>query len=95
MPTRAELAPLAEQLRRALDLALDTVRWVAGFDFPDVELDHELLALRDGERYPIERGEVVRTSGAPFPASQFSEHVIERQVPYSTALHASLDGGPT
>ncbi len=91
-PTRAQLVPLEEQLRRALDLALDTVRWVAGFDFPDVELDHELLALRDGEHYPIERGEVTRTNGAPFPASQFSEHVAERQVPYSTALHASLDG---
>ena len=27
----------AEQLRRALDDALATVHWVAGFDFPDLE----------------------------------------------------------
>ena len=34
-PARAELAALTEPLRRALDVALETVRWVAGFDFPD------------------------------------------------------------
>ena len=28
--------PMAEQLRRALDDALATVTWVAGFDFPDL-----------------------------------------------------------
>src|SRR5262249_8340610 len=37
-PTSAELATLAEQLSRALDQALETVTWVAGFDFPDVEV---------------------------------------------------------
>ena len=36
-PARAEVAALFEPLRRARDLALDTVSWVAGFDFPDVE----------------------------------------------------------
>ena len=52
--------PLAEQLRRALDDALATVQWVAAFDFPDLELDHEFLALTDPDRYAIERGSVVR-----------------------------------
>jgi sulfhydrogenase subunit alpha len=92
-PTRAELAPLAEQLRRALDDALATVAWVAGFDFPDLEFDHELMALRQPDRYPIENGEIARSAGKPFGAAQFSDHVVESQVPYSTALHATLDGG--
>ena len=38
VPTPSEFAPLAEQLRRALELALETARWVATFDFPDLEL---------------------------------------------------------
>lgn len=33
-PDQAELSALTEPLRRALDDALETVRWVAGFDFP-------------------------------------------------------------
>jgi coenzyme F420-reducing hydrogenase alpha subunit len=91
-PTASELAPLAEQLRRALDLALDTVRWVAGFDFPDFSCDHELLALREPGRYPIERGTLVSSGGLEFTAADFERHVIEEQVPHSTALHASLAG---
>ena len=33
-PAAAELRPLAERLRRALDLALDTVRWAADLRVP-------------------------------------------------------------
>ena len=91
VPTRADLTPMAEQLRRALDDALATVRWVAGFDFPDLTIDHELLALT-GDRYPLEDGVIARSAGPSFPVSQFGEHVRETQVPHSTALHATLDG---
>jgi len=92
LPTRAELAPLAEVLRRALDIALDTVRWTAGFDFPDLELDHDFLAAHEPGRYAIADGTLRTTSGSAFPPREFSAHVVESQVPHSTALHASLDG---
>ncbi len=32
-------------------------------------------------------------SGLAFPAAEWDEHVIEEQVPHSTALHAHLAGG--
>lgn len=93
VPTKLEFRPVAEQLRRALDNALATVEWVSGFDFPDLELDHEFLALTASDRYPIENGLIARTGGPAFPATDFTSHVAEAQVPYSTALHATLDGG--
>jgi sulfhydrogenase subunit alpha len=91
-PAQAELVPLAEQLRHALDDALATAAWVAGFDFPDVELEHELLAVHEPDRYAIERGQVASSAGLAFPAAEFGDHVVEHQVPHSTALHATLDG---
>jgi sulfhydrogenase subunit alpha len=91
-PTAADLAPLAERLRRALDDALATVTWVAGFDFPDAELGCDLLAAREPDRYAIDSGQPATASGRAFPADAFGEHVTEHQVPYSTALHATLDG---
>ncbi|MFM9033969.1 MAG: Ni/Fe hydrogenase subunit alpha [Mycobacterium sp.] len=91
VPTRAELTPMAEQLRVALDHALATVSWVGGFDFPDLTVDHELLALT-ADRYPMERGEIARSAGPAFGLAEFTEHVRETQVPHSTALHATLDG---
>jgi sulfhydrogenase subunit alpha len=89
-PRADELGRLAGQLRQALDLAVDTVRWVAGFDFPDFTSDHELLALQQPGSYPIERGTLVSSGGLAFPAAEFEQHVIEEQVPHSTALHARL-----
>jgi coenzyme F420-reducing hydrogenase alpha subunit len=91
-PTRAELAPLAERLRRALDDALATVEWVAGFDMPADELEHEFLALT-ADVYPIETGIPRTTGGRTFPVAEFEDHIVEEQVPHSTALHARLAGG--
>jgi sulfhydrogenase subunit alpha len=93
VPALADLRRLAEQLAVALDAALETVSWVAAFDFPDLSVDHELLALSDPGRYPIERGSVVTSRGREFTAAQFEENVVEQQVPHSTALHARLAGG--
>ncbi|MER7466377.1 nickel-dependent hydrogenase large subunit [Streptomyces sp. NPDC097981] len=97
-PARAELRPMAERLRTALDDAWDTVRWVAGFDFPDAECDADLFALAEAGTYAIESGvPTVLPYGEPlaprsFPLRDFSAHVAEAQLPYSTALHSRLDG---
>ncbi|KAB1990479.1 Ni/Fe hydrogenase subunit alpha [Streptomyces triticiradicis] len=98
-PAPAELRPLTEVLRRAREDALETVRWVAAFDFPDAVCDHDLLALRDPGRYPIDSGmpavRGMREDGPAlheFPVPDFEEHVREGQVPHSTALTALLDG---
>ncbi|MBN3508695.1 Ni/Fe hydrogenase subunit alpha [Mycolicibacterium septicum] len=93
VPKPHDLNPLAEQLRRALDDALLTVHDVAEFDYPEVEVDHEFIALTSAGGYPIEGGAIARSSGPVFPVADFSEHVVEKQVRRSTALHATLDGG--
>ncbi len=91
-PAKPEMAALAEKLRVALDQALDTVRWAAGFEFPDFHHDHEMLALVTPGQYAIERGTVASTSGLTFTPAEFEDHVIEEHVPHSTALHARLAG---
>ncbi|GAB3979480.1 Ni/Fe hydrogenase subunit alpha [Actinoallomurus acanthiterrae] len=91
-PAPAELSPLVPPLNRALEDALGTVRWVAGFDFPDLTIDHEFLALT-GEDYPLEGGTPRTTTGTTFEVSAFEDQLIESQVPHSTALHARLAHG--
>ncbi|WP_084959946.1 Ni/Fe hydrogenase subunit alpha [Thermoactinospora rubra] len=93
-PTRADLAPVAERLRRARDLALETVSWVAGFDFPPVEHDYRFLALTHPGEYAILSGTPAVSDGTRFPVEDWPAHVVEEQVPHSTALHARLDGSP-
>ncbi|MGW4425610.1 Ni/Fe hydrogenase subunit alpha [Streptosporangium sp. NPDC004631] len=92
VPAPAELAPVAERLRRARDEALATVGWVAGFDFPDVDHDYRFLALRHPAEYAILSGSIAVSDGAGFAVADWPDHVVEEQVPHSTALHARLDG---
>jgi coenzyme F420-reducing hydrogenase alpha subunit len=94
-PEPAVLAALVEPLRRARDEALETVEWVAGFDFPDVESDYLFVALRGTDGYPIERGRIVSSAGLDTDAEGFADAVVEEQVPHSTALHARLLGTET
>ena len=63
VPRRDELAPVTENLQRARDLAVDLVRWVASFDFPEFERDYEFVALRHPEEYPFNEGRLVSTRG--------------------------------
>jgi hypothetical protein len=77
---RAELKPLAEQLRRALDDALATVDWVATGSTSPTELEHELLASTTRTTTPSRRRHRSSTAGWPSPPAEFSEHVVEHQV---------------
>jgi coenzyme F420-reducing hydrogenase alpha subunit len=93
-PTREELRAVRPRLQRALDEAVQTVRLVAGFDFPDMEQPYEYLSLRAESGYPIEVGTVVTSSGGAFPVRDFTKHIEEFHVAHSNALHARLDGSP-
>ncbi|MGW6316486.1 Ni/Fe hydrogenase subunit alpha [Streptomyces sp. NPDC055099] len=95
-PPRSALRPLAEQLKRALEDAWQTVHWVAGFDFPDAEADADLFALAQPGTYAIETGTpaVLRPDGTlgTFPLHTFLDRVHEEHLSHSTALHSTLDG---
>ena len=94
-PARAELRALTGQLAQARELALDTVRWVATFDFPDFEHDYLFVSLRHPRDYPITEGRVVSGRGLDIAPGEYDEHFVEEQVPHSTALHSRLAGGGT
>jgi coenzyme F420-reducing hydrogenase alpha subunit len=93
VPTRRELRRLRDPLERARDDASETVSWVAGFDFPDREIESPLVAISDPGHYPVIGGRVVSTAGLDIAEQDFLDHVVEAHVPHSTALHAALDGG--
>jgi coenzyme F420-reducing hydrogenase alpha subunit len=91
-PSRDQVAALAGPLTTALEDALATVEWVAGFDFPDVHADYRFVALRQPGRYPLESGRVASSDGLDTTAAGFADLVVEEQVARSTALQARLEG---
>jgi coenzyme F420-reducing hydrogenase alpha subunit len=93
VPRRRELEPLRERLKWARDAARETVRWAAGFDFPERERDYTFVALRHGSEYPFNEGRIVSNRGLDIAVPEYDEHFEEMQVERSTALHSRLSGG--
>jgi coenzyme F420-reducing hydrogenase alpha subunit len=94
-PTRGELRTLVEPLERAREAALETVRWTAGFDFPERAVGCELVALSMPEDYAIERGRIVSDRRLDIAVDEYDEHFVEEHVERSNALHSRRRGGGT
>jgi coenzyme F420-reducing hydrogenase alpha subunit len=93
-PTRRELRTLVDPLERAREAALETVRWTAGFDFPERAVACELVSLSRPHEYAIERGRVVSDRGFDIAVAEYPEHFTEEHVARSNALHSRrTDGG--
>jgi coenzyme F420-reducing hydrogenase alpha subunit len=88
VPAKLEFAALAETLKWAREAALETVRWVASFSFPQVERDYEFVALRHPEEYPFNEGRLVSNKGLDIAVRDYDQHFIEEHVAHSNALHS-------
>ena len=93
-PSPRELRTLVEPLQRARDIAVATVRWVSGFDFPDCERDYEFVALGKAGEYPFNTGRVVSNKGLDITPHDYDAHFEESHVRRSNALHSHLGGRP-
>jgi coenzyme F420-reducing hydrogenase alpha subunit len=89
-PSRRDLLAMGDQMKRARDLALETVRWTAGFDFPDRHRDYELVSLRHPDEYPFNEGRIVSNCGLDITADAYDANFEEIHVAHSNALQARL-----
>jgi sulfhydrogenase subunit alpha len=91
-PGRAELEELLPELRWGRGAAEECLEWMAGFSFPRLERDYELVALRHPSEYPFCEGRLVSSRGLDIEVRDFERHFAEEQVPHSNALHSRVVG---
>jgi coenzyme F420-reducing hydrogenase alpha subunit len=94
VPLRRELEGLKDELLWARDAAIETIRWVATFDYQDFSPDYTFVALRHADEYPFNEGRIASGNGLDIPVDEFERHFTEHQVPYSNALQCALQGVP-
>jgi sulfhydrogenase subunit alpha len=90
VPDKKEFSALAEELKWARDAALDTVRWVATFSFPELDRDYEFVALRHADEYPFNEGRLVSNKGLDIAVREYDQNFIEEHVAHSNALQSRL-----
>jgi len=94
-PRKAELKNLLPDLEWGFAAAIETLRWVAGFDFPDFSCDYEFVSLKHPNEYPYNEGRVVSSAGLDIHVDEYEQHFDERHVPQSTALQSVRLPGET
>ncbi len=95
VPTKRQLKDLEEDLKWGLDTAIETIKLVATFPFPDFEQDYELVALRHPDEYAIIEGRLVSNKGIDVPLREYDNCLVEEHVEHSTALQTIVKGrGP-
>ena len=90
IPDKKDFLTLAEELKWARDAALATVRWVAGFTFPDFDRDYEFVALRHPDEYPFNEGRLVSNKGLDIAVREYDQYFVEDHVSHSNALQSRL-----
>jgi len=94
-PRKKALRALLPDLEWALQASIDTLKLVSTFEFPDLEIDYEMVCLKHPDEYPLNDGHVVSSTGLDVPVEEFEAHFEERHVPQSTALHSVRLPGET
>ena len=93
VPSLPAVRALGERLESALPDARELVRWTARFPIPDAPQAVAVVALRHPHEYPMNEGRIVADGNdLDIDAEAFETRFSESQLPYSTALHAHLDG---
>jgi coenzyme F420-reducing hydrogenase alpha subunit len=93
IPRRDELAALIPDFEWGLEAAVEAVRWVAGFDFPDFDRPGEMIALQHPDEYPMNEGRIASTAGGSIDVDDYEREFAESHVAHSTALHSSRTAG--
>lgn len=86
-PTRRELNGLTDELLWARDAAVETVRWVAGFHFPDLDPGYTCVALQPRDEYPFNHGLLASSDGLKIPGMNSS--CISPRRRWRTRLHCT------
>jgi sulfhydrogenase subunit alpha len=88
-------APKTDEMRRlipdfewGLDAAVEMTRWLAAFDFPELDRPYDLVSLWHPDEYPMNEGRIVSTSGLSIDVDDYECEFEEQQVDHSTALHS-------
>jgi len=93
-PEYEAVAALLQRLRSAQEEAAALIAWTAGFDLPDDNQEVTCVAMRHADEYPMNEGRLVSNNGLDISSEEFTDHIREHQVAYSTAFHALLNGQP-
>lgn len=90
LPSSEDLSYLKEQLKSAIELAHETLRWVSSFSFPEFTEEYIFISLSTPKSYPLTEGRLITNREWSLDERSFGSVILEEQLPYSTALASTI-----
>ena len=91
-PKTDDVRALVDDLQRCERLCLEALDAFADFDFPDLEMNYDMVALSSADEYAIMHGRLIDSVGMNIPVSAFHDHFVEDHVAHSNALQGGRKG---
>ncbi len=85
--SKSEVKALLPDLKRGLELSIESVKWFATFDFPDFDQDYNFVSTKHPDEYSLNEGNVVSSGGLNIDQNTFFDHFEEIHMEHSTAKH--------
>ena len=93
LPEKSAFLPLMEDLKWAIDVAMETVSWTGTLPFPDFDYDYDFVSLRHPDEYPFNEGRIVSSKGLDIEIREYEQHFVEEHERHSNALHSAKKEG--
>ncbi|HET8710367.1 MAG TPA: Ni/Fe hydrogenase subunit alpha [Spongiibacteraceae bacterium] len=92
-PARADLLALRSDIDWAIVATQKLLQLTGTLNYPDLNVAHELFALKHDSEYPFNEGRIASTSGVYVAIRDYESVLAEHQVPHSTSLQTKRING--
>jgi sulfhydrogenase subunit alpha len=92
VPAKKDLEAFRDRINWAIEATEESIRWMSGLPFPDLEQDYEFVSLQHPDEYPFNEGRFVSNKGLDIAINEFERHFEEHHVEHSTSLHCIHKG---
>lgn len=90
-PSLAAVKQLLKAAKARVEDCVALITWLASLKLPDNSHDFTCVSLYHPHEYPMNEGLIISDKGLKITAAEYAQHFKEFQVPYSTALHSTLN----
>ncbi len=88
VPRRDEMREFRLQVERALQISIETAKFVSSLRLPEFTADYECVALSHPREYGMNEGHIISSSGIDIAVREFEQTFLEEHLAHSTALQA-------
>ncbi|MGI4993524.1 Ni/Fe hydrogenase subunit alpha [Halobacteriovorax sp. GFR7] len=92
IPSTTKIQQLKENCLKAQEELIDLVKWMKGFNFPELTREYLFVSTFNQNEYPMNCGVIATSHCEHISIDKYEEYFFENHVKYTNALQSSFKG---